>query len=293
MVGKNNILFTVANYTFLILLGILCLIPLVNTLAVSLSSATAAGANEVGLWPVDFTLKSYKYVIAKPEFMHSFWVSLQRVVLGVTLSMALTILSAYPLSKDSSKFRFRTLAAWLYVFTMLFSGGLIPYFLVVKQLGLINSIWALVIPSAMSVFNVILLLNFFRGIPKELEESAFVDGANHWRILWQIYVPLSAPALATLILFTVVNHWNSWFDGLLFINDPNKYPLSTYLQNLLSAVSGSMANMDIDQVEMLKDVSNRTQNAAQIFIAAFPVLIVYPFLQRFFVKGLVLGSVKE
>ncbi len=289
---SNRRLFLGANYLFLILLALFCLLPIVNVLAVSLSSSTAALANEVGFWPVDFTFKSYSFIMRKPGFLDAFGVSLQRVALGTIVNMVITLITAYPLSKEQWQFRPRTFFAWFFVFTLLFNGGLIPYFLSVKYTGLIDSLGALIIPTALPIFNVILLINFFRGLPKELEESAFMDGAGHWKILWSIYLPLSLPALATVMLLAIVGHWNSWFDGMIFMSSPNHYPLATYLQVLLTTTNG-LTGLTVDEVELMKSVSNRTANAAQIFLTALPVLVVYPFLQKFFIKGLVLGSVKE
>lgn len=284
-------LFTMGNMVFLTLLAFTCLFPIVHVLSVSLSSAQAVSAGAVKLWPVDFTLASYESVFAKQAFLQAFGVSLKRVVLGTSISMILMILLAYPLSKDNKQFRLRTVYAWIFVFTIIFGGGLIPYYMVVKTTGLIDTIWALVIPSAVPVFNVVLLLNFFRNLPKELEESAKLDGANHWTILWRIYVPVSLPALATVFLFTVIGHWNSWFDGLVFMNQPENYPLQTFLQT--SIVSKDLSQMSAQEAEKFFHVNDRTGRAAQIFVAALPILLAYPFLQRFFMKGIVLGSVKE
>lgn len=280
-----------ATYTILIVLGLLCLFPLLHVLAISFSSANAAAAGEVVLSPVDFTTKAYEFALARPEFSRAFLISIQRVLLGTTVNMVLTVLVAYPLSKETADFRWRTVYVWIFVLTMLFSGGLIPLYMVVRETHLLNSIWALILPNAVPVFNVVLLLNFFRGLPRELEEAALMDGASHWRILWEIYLPLSKPALATLSLFTVVFHWNSWFDGLIFMNSPAKYPLQSYLQTLLQQDLFQFSGTGMDQ-RMLQLVSDQTLRAAQIFLAAIPILIVYPFLQRYFVKGVVLGSVK-
>ncbi|SFT26718.1 putative aldouronate transport system permease protein [Paenibacillus sp. BC26] len=193
-------LFQAANYIFLIGLSILCILPLIHVFAISLSDKTAAAAGDVVLWPVNFTLQSYEYVLHKPEFSKSFIVTLERVGLGTLINMFLTILLAYPLSKEVRTFKYRTVYAWCFVLTILFSGGLIPSYIVVSKTHLMDTIWALVIPGAVPVFNVILLLNFFRGLPKELEEAAFVDGARAWTVLWRVFVPLSMPALATIML---------------------------------------------------------------------------------------------
>jgi putative aldouronate transport system permease protein len=283
--------FIVCNYTFLGILSLLCLLPLIQVVAVSFSSSSAAATGLVKLWPMDFTLKSYEFILKKKDFVTSFGVTVERVVLGMIISMFLTITLAYALSKEVKVFRMRTVYAWYFVFTILFAGGLIPWFLVIKYTHLLDTVWALVIPGAVQVFNVILLLNFFRGLPKDLEESCFMDGGGHWTTLWRIYLPLSLPALATIVLFAGVAHWNSWFDGLLLMNSPKHYPLATYLQN--SIIQHDFNNFRSEDAKTLSEISDRTTRAAQIFIGSLPILIAYPFLQRFFMKGLVVGSVKE
>lgn len=283
-------LFVAGNYTFLIILALSCLFPIVHVLALSFSSSSMASAGKVTLWPLEFTLKSYEFVLQKPLFVGSFLVTLQRVGLGVLINMLLVIMIAYPLSKEVQSFRMRTVYVWFFVLTILFSGGIIPWYFTIKEVGLLDSIWALVLPGAVPVFNVILLLNFFRGLPKELEEAAFIDGAGHFQILFRIYVPLSMAALATILLFTIVGHWNSWFDGLILMNRPEHYPLQSYLQTVV--IMQDLSSMTFEDAKMLAEISDRTTKAAQIFLAAFPVLLVYPFLQKYFVKGIVLGSVK-
>ncbi|MBB6670018.1 carbohydrate ABC transporter permease [Cohnella nanjingensis] len=284
-------LFIVINYAFLIGLAATCLFPLIHVLAISFSSSTAATSGMVKLWPVDFTFASYEFILHKKEFIRSFEVTLLRTPLGFAVNMLLTVLCAYPLSKEQREFRLRTTYAWYFILTILFSGGLIPWYMTVKTTGLLNTIWALIIPGAVPVFNVILMLNFFRGLPKDIEESAFLDGAGHWTVLWRMYVPLSLPVIATVSLFTLVGHWNAWFDGLVLMNFPEKYPLSTYLQ--LMVANSSSLNFSGQSLFELIAVSQRTARAAQIFLGALPILLVYPFLQKYFVKGIVLGSVKS
>ena len=281
-----------ANCVFLGGAALLCLLPLIHVLAVSFSASSAATAGFVKLWPVDFTLASYKYALNKPQFIDSFLVSLERVALGAFINMTLTVLIAYPLSKERRQFRWRSVYAWFFVVTILFSGGLIPVFMVVKQLGLLDSIWALVLPGAVPVFNVILLLNFMRSQPKELYEAAFVDGAGHWSVLWRIAVPLAKPALATLLLFICVGHWNSWFDGLIYMNKPEHFPLQTYLQSVVINRDPSLMTTT-EELKTLSQISDQTTKAAQIFLAALPILLLYPFLQKHFIQGITLGSVKE
>ncbi|MBP1992092.1 carbohydrate ABC transporter permease [Paenibacillus eucommiae] len=289
--SKWRVGFQIVNYTFLCLLALLCILPMIHVLALSLSSNAAASAGIVRLWPVDFNLTSYSYVLAKKEFVSSFVISLKRVALGSAINMLLVVLLAYPLSKESSKFKSRTWYIWFFVVTILFSGGLIPTYMVIKSAGLLNSIWALVLPGAVPVFSVLLLLNFFRGLPKELEEAAFMDGAGHFTTLFKIFLPLSVPALATILLLTMVGHWNSWFDGLIYMNSPSKYPLQSYLQTIV--IQKNFSELTDLNLETLKQISDRTVKAAQIFMGALPVLVVYPFLQKYFMKGIVLGSVKE
>lgn len=283
-------IFNVFNLVFLTVLALFCVIPLLHILAVSFSDKSAADGNLVGLWPVRFSTVAYSLTIDNPIFLHSLWVSVQRTVLGTLGILAVACLAAYPLSKENAQFKGRTLYAWLFVFTMIFNGGLVPFYIVIQRLHLMDSFWVLVIPGLVNVWLIILLMNFFRGIPKELEEAAYIDGAGHLGILWRVYLPVSLPALATIGLFAMVWHWNSWFDGLLYLSRKEDYPLASFLQTVI--VSRDMSSMSFSTHEM-ELLSQKTLNAAQIFIGALPILIVYPFLQRYFVKGLVMGSVKE
>ncbi|GBG11202.1 ABC transporter permease [Paenibacillus sp. MY03] len=271
--------------------ALLSLYPIWYTVAVSLSSSAAAAGGLVKLWPVQFTLQAYRTIMDDPAFFRAFGVSLQRVGLGALINFVLTVLMAYPLSKSAAQFSGRNVYMWFVVFTMLFSGGLIPWYLTIKEYELLNTIWALVLPGAVPVFNVILTVNFFRSLPRELEEAGYMDGAGPWYVLWNIFVPLSAPVLATVTLFSIVGHWNSFFDGLILISNPEKYPLQTYVQQMV--VRFSTESMTPDQLKNLGELSNRTLNAAKIFVTMLPVLLIYPFLQRFFIHGIMLGSVKE
>ena len=284
-------LFSVANYSFLIGLSLLCILPMIHVFAISLSANIEVEAGAVTLWPVGFNLEAYQFVLNKPEFLRSLGITVQRALIGITLNMIVTILLAYPLSKEVKAFPLRTFFAWLVVFTMLFNGGLIPTYMVVKETRLLDTIWALVLPGAVHVFHVVLLLNFFRGIPRELEEAAHMDGAGHWVSLWQIYLPLSAPALATVGLFQAVGHWNAWFDGMLYMNKPEHYPLQTYLRTIVIELDLTALGAE-DAIRQFENVSERTTRAAQVFLGSLPILLVYPFLQKYFMKGIVLGSVK-
>jgi putative aldouronate transport system permease protein len=292
--GERSIgrrMFTTINGLFFILFSLSCFVPMIHVLSISLSASTAVTAGEVTIWPVSFTWKSYEYILNKAEYWRAMWISVLRVVLGTGVSMMLTILVAYPLSKSKEAFKHQPVFAWYLVITMLFSGGLIPSFMIVKYTGLLDNIWALILPGAVSVFNVLLLSSFFRNIPKEIEESAFMDGAGHFTILARLYLALSMPILATLIVFIAVGHWNAWFDGLIYMNNQKNYPLQSYLQTIL--VQSNAPVMTQANAKLLSMLSDRTIKAAQVFIASIPILCVYPFLQKYFISGIMLGSVKE
>lgn len=283
--------FSVTNTVILFVAAAVCILPFVHMIAVSLSRSSVVAAGQVSLWPIGLNASSYLYVLELKQFWLSFLVSIKRLIIGVGLNLLIVILSAYPLSKEKEQFPARTIYAWVFFFTMLFHGGLIPLYLVVNSLGLMDTIWALVLPQGTQVFLVLLMLNFFRQIPRELEDSAVIDGAGKWTTLWRIYVPLSLPAIATMILFSAVFHWNSWFDGLIFVNRPQNYPLQTFLQTVIIGDAMQMTQ-DIEMLVRMMEMSDRSLKSAQIIIAIIPVLAAYPFLQRYFVKGIVLGSVK-
>jgi putative aldouronate transport system permease protein len=283
--------FNVLNYFILACLGLSCVLPFVNLLAISLSSSSATTANLVTFWPIDFQIACYKMVFASGAFMTAFGVSILRVVVGTSINLLFIIVTAYPLSKEANELKGRNAIMWFYIFPMMFGGGLIPFFLVVKQMGLIDSFWVLVVPGAVDVFSIIMMMNYFRGLNKNISESAMIDGAGHLRILASIFVPLSMPSIATLALFAMVGHWNDWFSGLIFLNDMRKWPLQTYLRQQLISLDLRLVKPE-DLKELVK-LSNRSLKAAQLIVATVPILCAYPFLQRYFVTGITLGSVKE
>jgi len=278
-----------ANHALLLLIGVVCVAPLVHVAAVSLSDRAATTAGFVTFWPIGATLVSYQKVLGAGAFFNSLGVSVSRTLLGTAINMALTVLTAYPLSKSPRELKGRAVFVWLLLGAMLFYGGLIPWFLVIRQVGLLNTIWALVLPSALPIWNVFLMMNFFREVPREIEESAVIDGASHWRILWHVYLPMSTPALATLTLFAAVYHWNAWFDGLVLMTDVAKYPLQTFLRTVV--VIGNVSDVVRDPSDFA-EFSNRSVQAAQILVTTLPILVVYPFLQRYFIAGIKLGAVK-
>ncbi|MFC9708938.1 carbohydrate ABC transporter permease [Paenibacillus sp. NPDC056933] len=283
-------IFSIVNYTFLGILSLLCILPIIHILAVSFSSMAPASSNLVSFWPIGFTTDAYVKTFGNSNFINSLLVSVKRTVIATVIGMVIMLITAFPLSKEDISFKGRSLYTWFFVFTILFSGGLIPSYILIQKLGLMNTIWALILPGALSVWNVILMMNFFRGLPKELEEAAYLDGAGHIKTLILVYVPLSLPAIATLSLFTMVYQWNSWFDGMIYMSDIKNYPLASLLQTII--VQQDLSKINVDP-SMLENISQRTVRAAQIFIGALPILLVYPFLQRFFVKGIVIGAVKE
>ncbi|MCD9024650.1 carbohydrate ABC transporter permease [Cohnella silvisoli] len=288
--SKSYTLFTIANYIFLALLSATCIAPLLHLLALSLSSKAPANANLVGFWPVGFTTAAYYETFGNQNFIRASIISLLRSVVGPVFSMIVTTMGAYSLSKEHAQFKSRNVYMWFFVFAMLFNGGLIPTYMVVRSIGLMNSFWVLILPIAVSVFNMILLLNFFRAsVPKSVEEAAFIDGANHIRTLFFIYLPLAVPALATITLFNIIIHWNSYFDGLIYMTDSKNHPLATFL---LTIVVSENAN-PLGMVNNIKNISESTLKASQIFLSLIPILLVYPFLQRYFIKGIIMGSVKE
>jgi putative aldouronate transport system permease protein len=244
---------------------------------------------KVVAWPVGFQTQSYKSFLQDTNFYRSFLNTVYVTFLGTTINLVMTTITAYPLSKRG--FRGGSLIMKFIIFTMLFSGGTIPSYLLIKNLNLIDSFWALMLPGAINTFNLIIMKTFFAGIPKELEEAATIDGCNELQILLRIYVPLSLTVMATLGLFYAVNHWNSYMNALIYINDVKKFTLQVKLKQLLvddqfAQTSGLSGNDDQNRViqESLK--------AAIIVISTIPMLVVYPFLQKYFVKGVMIGAVK-
>lgn len=286
-VSTGRKVFVVCNTIFLIFMALICFLPLLNLLAISLSGKAAANSGIVTFWPVDFTTMAYEKTFQNANFLRSIAISVARTVIGTLVSMFVIVTGGYALSKD---FRGRTPLMWFFVFTMLFGGGLIPSYLVNTSLGLKNNFWVYVLPGAFSCYNLILIMNFFKSIPKALEEAALVDGASFFRILWQIYLPLSKAGLATVALFIMVGNWNEWFTGILYMSDTRNYPLASFLQVIV--VQGNQQDLALDPTSAAA-MSERTIKAAQVFIGALPILLVYPFLQKHFAKGIVMGAVKE
>lgn len=293
MIRGTNRIVDWTIYFILSLIAFFSIAPILNTLAISFSGKIPAMSGQVFFWPVEFNLNAYESIMNDRNFFISFGVSIKRVLLGGAINFIITILMAYPLSKSAKLFPGRNVYMWFVIFCMLFSGGLIPWYMTIYSLGLLDSIWALVLPTAVPVFNVILLMNFFRGIPKELEEAANMDGAGPWKTLSVIFVPISLPALATVTLFSIVGHWNAFFDGMILMHHKENWPLQTYIQQLIISVNSIMNTTDPEEIKRLTNMSSQLLNSAKVMVSMVPILLIYPFLQKYFVSGIVLGAVKE
>lgn len=288
----KNRAFDAVVLVLLLLFGLSCLIPIMHVVALSLSSKNAALTGRVYLWPVELSFSPYKVLLTDAKFMQAMWISIQRVVLGGGLNLVLTVITAFALSQDEKDFPGRKVYMWFLIFAMMFGASLVPWYFIIKATGLMDSIWALVIPGALPVYNTILLMNFFRNLPREIKESALLDGINPVQMMMKICVPLALPAIATVTVFSVVGHWNNFFDGLLLMNTPSNMPLQSYIQTLTNSnIDVSSSSLTAEELEVL--TSLKTFNAAKVVVASLPIVIFYPFMQRFFVSGLTLGSVKE
>lgn len=283
--------FDIINVIILILITLICIIPLWYILCISFSDKTAVDAGAVSFWPIGFNLFSYQRIMGESAFFLSFWNSIKRVVLGGIVGVVSILLVAYPLSKTSRQFPKRNIFMWVLVFCMLFNGGTVPWYLTMRNYHLIDNIWGLVLAGSLPVFSVILVMNFFRNLPGALEEAAYVDGAGPWRTFLSIFIPLSKPVIATIVLFTVVGHWNEFFQGLVLSTKQANYPVQTYIQQMV--VTTDFSTMNVEQIQQAIKLNNKSLDAAKVFIAIIPILIIYPFLQKYFVTGITLGSVKE
>jgi putative aldouronate transport system permease protein len=274
----------------LIALGLSSLLPFVHVAAKSVSWAPAVESNQVGLWPIGFTMANYIYLWGDQLFKGAFAISIARVSTGVILQVLLAMLTGYALSRDRLNLPGLGVMKGVMLFSMLFSGGLIPVFLAYKTLGLLNHFAVLILPGAFNVFFAVLVANYFRGLPVELSESAFLDGASHFDVLFRVYMPLSLPSLATVALFSAVGHWNAWFDGIIFLRQTESWPLQSYLYSKVT--TAIMLQTRQYDPELLRSMTPLALRAALIVMAAIPIMLVYPFLQRYFVHGLTLGALK-
>lgn len=272
-------------------LGAITLAPMLNILAISLSEAHAVTRNPLMLYPQNITLEAYKYIFATSILMRSFMITIFVTVVGTFLNLMFTIMAAYGISK--THIPGHAIFVWMMIIPMLFGAGLIPTYLLLKSIGLINSIWVLVILGLVNPFNLILMRNFFWSIPESLEESARIDGASDLVVLWRIILPLSKPVIATIGLFYGVAHWNDYFMGLFYITNNEKWPLQVVLRSIIiDQQMLGMGDSALETSDYQSVVTPQNIKAATIIFAIIPVLAVYPFLQKYFVKGILLGSVK-
>lgn len=294
MKRKNNTthmidtVYCAISYIVPILLSVLILIPFLNVLAKSFSSSTHIMSGKVTFWPIGFDTTAYKYIIESGVFFNALKNSGFIVVVGTFLSILVTALVAYPLSKPSLKGR--RVFMLLYMFTMVFTAGIIPDYLIVKKIGLIDSIWSMIIPGLVWTYNMLILKSFFEGIPNAIEEAAKIDGAGQFRIFFQIVLPLSKPALATVSLFYAVSYWNDYYKALLYINKIDVKPLPLYMYEL---VTQSTNLMDSSGMGMESLLSPEGVRCGSIVLSIIPMLIIYPFIQKYFTSGVTLGAVKE
>lgn len=285
--GWNEKLWDIGIYIVLALITLAILLPLWYVVATSVTPFDLWVKTGGTLFPTRFSFDAYRQLLRSGQLPHAFGVSVYITLLGTALSLIVTVLMAYPLAKR--EFALRTPLLLLVLFTLLFNGGLVPTYLVVRDLGLLNSYWALMLPNLVSGFNLLVMKSFFQGLPIEIEEAARIDGANEWQILWRIVLPLSRPILATIGLFYAVSIWNAFFDAILYISDAQKQPLQVVLRAILSA--GNLA--EYTDVSAASAVPTETLRMAAVVLTTIPILLVYPFLQRYFTAGVLLGSVKE
>ncbi len=283
--------FQAINYIILTVVTLTCLLPMLHVLALSLSDSVSATANKVLFIPKGFNLAAYQTMFSNPIFLNSFFVSVFRTVVGTAINLFVTILAAYPLSKENNELRGRRWISLFFIIPMMISGGLIPTYLLVNKLGMIDSIWSLIIPGCLPIGNVVLMMNFFRGINKSILEAAYIDGANEFSILTRVVLPLSTASIATITLFQMVAHWNDWFGATIYINDNRKWPLQTLLRQMLKSID--ISTFGADTISQLRLLSDRSFRGAMIIFATIPILCVYPFMQKHFVAGITIGSVKE
>lgn len=286
----GDIIFNIINYSLVTLLTIACLFPFLNTFAKAFSSKAAIEGMHVTIWPIGFQTAAIKYCLKDPALMRAFANTVLITVVGTAINMFMTIITAYPLSRKD--FKGKGLYTNYMIITMFFGGGMIPAFILIKNLGLLNTYWALWLPGAMGSFNVIIMRTFFQGLPDELRESAVVDGCGNMRFIISIVLPLSTAVIATLSLFYAVGWWNTFMSALLYINKMEMWPLQVKLRNILLLEKMDTSMETINKEAEYTDLIKESLKSAIIVVSTVPILIVYPFLQKYFVKGVMVGSIK-
>ena len=280
--------FKVFNTVILLLIVFITLFPFVNIVAQSFSAESYINSGQVSLWPKGFNVETYKIIMADNIFWINYKNTVVYTVVGTIISLILSTMIAYPLSK--TKLKGRRFLTLFFVFTMFFNGGLIPNYVLVTSLGFGNTIWAIVIPNAISVFNMLIMRTFFSNIPDELEEAAIMDGSSTFGVLFRIVLPLSKPILATMMLFYAVAHWNSWFPAFIYFSEKELFPVSIYLRNLIKGAEATLGTGATSQDNLTQIASNI--KAVTMVLTVLPILLVYPYIQKYFVSGVMLGSVK-
>ncbi|MDY3279499.1 MAG: carbohydrate ABC transporter permease [Eubacteriales bacterium] len=289
--GRGEKVFEAVMYVLVTLVALTMIFPLLNIIALSFSSERAVVSNEVGIWPVEFTTNTYVQVVKTTPIFLAIKNTVVLTVVGTAISMFCTICTAYSLSKK--RLYGRTVFLGVITFTMIVNAGLIPNFLLVKDLGLMNTYWAIWLPSAISTWNMLVMKTFFSALPDSLEESALIDGANDLRILWSIALPLSIPSIATITLFYAVGFWNSYFNVTLYISKSGLKVLQQVLHEVVSKVNDVMNQAHLDSNDaMMQPMASESVQGAAIVIATLPIMCVYPFLQKYFVKGVMIGAIK-
>jgi putative aldouronate transport system permease protein len=276
-------------YLGLSLFTLIAVLPFLHTIARSFSAEAPIARGEVYIWPVRFTLDAYQRLIHGGAFWRGYQNSFIITTVGTAVQMVMTVLAAYPLSRP--RLPGRSVLMVLILFQMIFPPGLIPFYLTVRQSGLMNTYWAVIIPYAINTFNLIVLVNYFRALPPEMEEAAIIDGANDFQVLRYVTLPLSMPVIMTLTLFYAVENWNLFLPAIFFINDGNKQPVQVILRDMIWSLQLMSQTASPDQFERAAGIE--ALKAASVFITAIPMLIAYPFVQRYFIKGIMLGAVKQ
>lgn len=281
--------FDLINYSLLIVICLVMLYPFLNVMAVSLSSYNAYVNNPIMIWPKEFTLAAYKEIVKSGMLWRSYMNTIIVTVSGVGIGIILYIMTAYPLSKKVIRGRGPLMV--IIIFTMLFNGGLIPNYYLMRSLGLLDNLASLVLPALVTGFNLILMKNFFESLPEEIEEAARIDGASDPYILFRIVVPLSKPIIATLCLFAAVGYWNNFFNAIIYIRSSDNWPLMLYLREVIEGASAMAQSANAAEFDK-EMMTSETIKYATLMLVMVPILLVYPFLQKYFVKGIMLGSVK-
>lgn len=288
--SKKTKVFYGVNYVLVTLVVLTMLFPLLNIIATSFSSESAIITNRVTIWPVEFTTKTYRQVVERTQIFNAMKNTVVLTLVGTVINMLCTICGAYSLSKQ--RLAGRNVILFFITLTMMFNAGMIPNFLLIKDLGLMNSYWAIWLSGAISTYNMIVMKTFFSSIPMSLEESAYIDGANDLRILWSIILPLSLPSIATITLFYAVGHWNSYFNMTLYVTSSSKKVLQQILRDLINSSGTAEQLQRMDSSDYMEPIATESIKSCAIVIATLPIMCFYPFLQKYFTKGVMIGAIK-